>query len=50
MYDVKTIAEKLICGHLVPGGGKIKLFGKSYKDAAIGAVSNVVLKKSSLVG
>ena len=33
----KSTTEKLICGHLVPNGGKIKLFGKSYKDAGIRA-------------
>ncbi|MBQ6322603.1 MAG: ATP-binding cassette domain-containing protein [Lachnospiraceae bacterium] len=31
----KSTTEKLICGHLVPNGGKIRLFGKSYKDAGI---------------
>lgn len=29
----KSTTEKLICGHLVPDGGRIRLFGKSYKDA-----------------
>ena len=31
----KSTTEKLICGHLVPSGGKIKLFGKSYHDAGV---------------
>lgn len=31
----KSTTEKLICGHLVPSGGEIKLFGKSYNDAGI---------------
>ena len=31
----KSTTEKLICGHLVPSGGKIKLFGKSYRDAGV---------------
>ena len=31
----KSTTEKLICGHLVPTGGKIRLFGKNYKDAGI---------------
>ena len=31
----KSTTEKLICGHLVPDKGKIKLFGKSYKDAGV---------------
>ena len=28
----KSTTEKLICGHLVPDGGEIKLFGKDYTD------------------
>ena len=31
----KSTTEKLICGHLVPDGGKIKLFGKKYTDAGV---------------
>ncbi len=31
----KSTTEKLICGHLVPDGGKISLFGKDYKDAGV---------------
>ena len=26
----KSTTEKLICGHLVPDGGEIKLFGRDY--------------------
>ena len=33
----KSTTEKLICGHLVPDGGEIKLFGKDYKDAGVRA-------------
>ena len=33
----KSTTEKLICGLLVPTAGKIKLFGKDYKDAGIRA-------------
>lgn len=33
----KSTTEKLICGHLVPSGGKIKLFGKSGSDAGVRA-------------
>ena len=33
----KSTTEKLICGHLVPNRGKIKLFGKNYKDAGVRA-------------
>ena len=33
----KSTTEKLICGHLVPSGGKIKLFGKDYRDAGVRA-------------
>lgn len=31
----KSTTEKLICGHLVPDGGEIKLFGKSHTDAGV---------------
>lgn len=31
----KSTTEKLICGHLVPDGGSIKLFGRNYKDAGV---------------
>ncbi|MBQ8291083.1 MAG: ATP-binding cassette domain-containing protein [Clostridia bacterium] len=31
----KSTTEKLICGHLVPDCGKIKLFGKDYTDAGV---------------
>lgn len=31
----KSTTEKLICGHLVPDGGEIKLFGKDYSDAGV---------------
>ena len=31
----KSTTEKLICGQLVPGGGKIKLFGRNYRDAGV---------------
>ena len=31
----KSTTEKLICGHLVPDGGRIKLFGKDYRDAGV---------------
>ena len=33
----KSTTEKLICGHLVPDGGEIKLFGKPYTDAGVRA-------------
>ena len=33
----KSTTEKLICGHLVPDGGVIKLFGKDYTDAGVRA-------------
>ena len=33
----KSTTEKLICGHLVPNGGKIRLFGKSHTDAGVRA-------------
>lgn len=31
----KSTTEKLICGHLVPDKGEIKLFGKNYTDAGV---------------
>ncbi len=31
----KSTTEKLICGHLVPDGGEIKLFDKDYSDAGV---------------
>ena len=31
----KSTTEKLICGHLVPDGGNIKLFGRDYRDAGV---------------
>ena len=31
----KSTTEKLICGHLVPDSGEIKLFGKEYTDAGV---------------
>ena len=33
----KSTTEKLICGHLVKDGGKIKLFGKKHTDAGVRA-------------
>lgn len=33
----KSTTEKLICGHLVPDGGEIKLFGKDHSDAGVRA-------------
>lgn len=31
----KSTTEKLICGHLVPDGGTIRLFGRDYQDAGV---------------
>ena len=31
----KSTTEKLICGHLIPDGGEIKLFCKDYSDAGV---------------
>ncbi len=33
----KSTTEKLICGHLVPDGGEIRLFGREYTDAGVRA-------------
>lgn len=31
----KSTTEKLICGHLVPDGGDIRLFGRDYRNAGV---------------
>ncbi len=31
----KSTTEKLICGHLVPDGGEIRLFGRKYTDPGV---------------
>lgn len=31
----KSTTEKLICGHLVPNGGEIRLFGRDYTDPGV---------------
>ena len=31
----KSTTEKLLCGHLVPDSGEIKLFGRDYTDAGV---------------
>ena len=31
----KSTTEKLVCGHLVPDGGKIRLFGRDYTNAGV---------------
>ena len=31
----KSTTMKLLCGHLVPDGGEIKLFGRDYRDAGV---------------
>ena len=33
----KSTTEKLICGHLVPDGGEIRLFGRDYRDPGVRA-------------
>ena len=33
----KSTTEKLICGHLVPSGGRIRLFGRKYTDPGVRA-------------
>lgn len=40
----KSTTEKLICGHLVPDKGEIKLFGKDYKDKDVRAKIGVLIE------
>ena len=40
----KSTTEKLICGHLVPDGGEIKLFGKDYTDESVRAKMGVQIE------
>ena len=40
----KSTTEKLICGHLVPDGGEIKLFGKDYTDESVRAKMGALIE------
>lgn len=40
----KSTTEKLICGHLVPDGGRISLFGKAHSDADVRAKIGVLIE------
>ncbi|MCL2752428.1 MAG: ATP-binding cassette domain-containing protein, partial [Firmicutes bacterium] len=40
----KSTTEKLICGLLVPSGGKIYLYGKHYTDAGVRARMGVLIE------
>ena len=42
----KSTTEKLICGHLVPDGGTIKLFGKDYRDASVRAKVGALIENA----
>ncbi|MBD5131824.1 MAG: ATP-binding cassette domain-containing protein [Clostridiales bacterium] len=42
----KSTTEKLICGHLVPDGGEIKLFGKDYTDAGVRAKVGALIESA----
>ncbi|MDE7264994.1 MAG: ATP-binding cassette domain-containing protein [Clostridia bacterium] len=42
----KSTTEKLICGHLVPNGGTIKLFGKNYTDAGVRAKVGALIESA----
>lgn len=42
----KSTTEKLICGHLVPNGGEIKLFGRDYTDAGVRARIGVLIENT----
>ncbi len=42
----KSTTEKLICGHLVPTEGEIKLFGKPYTDAGVRAKVGALIENA----
>ncbi len=42
----KSTTEKLICGHLVPSGGKIRLFGKKYTDPGVRAKVGALIENT----
>ena len=42
----KSTTEKLICGHLVPDSGEIKLFGKDYTDAGVRAKVGALIENA----
>ena len=42
----KSTTEKLICGHLVPDGGNIKLFGRDYTDAGVRAKVGALIENA----
>lgn len=42
----KSTTEKLICGHLVPDGGEILLFGKPYTDAGVRAKIGALIENA----
>ena len=41
----KSTTEKLICGLIIPNGGKIKLFGRDYKDIDVRAKIGVLIEQ-----
>ena len=45
----KSTTMKLICGHLVPDGGEIRLFGGILFALGLGACSRVILRRTALV-
>ncbi len=42
----KSTTEKLICGHLVPDGGEIKLFGRDYTDLGVRVRVGVLIENA----
>lgn len=44
----KSTTEKLICGHLVPDGGEIKLFGKDYTDPGVRVRVGALIKTQAV--
>ena len=44
----KSTTEKLICGHLVPDSGEIKLFGKDYTDPGVRVRVGALIENAGL--
>lgn len=42
----KSTTEKLICGHLVPDSGDIRMFGRDYTDAGVRVRVGALIEKA----